>query len=506
MKNKQSIMKFAKILSVALAFVFTMGSTALQAELMPTCGIPGCKIHLPKAPEPKWSIGQCETGHYTLTKKVLADATVGQDLEYTLNLFVKTNVTDVVVSDVIPANASYVSGTPSAKVSGKNMSWDLGTLKEGDTKEIKYVLRADSTGTLAECATVTMTPHACTTTVIGEAVIGITKTNPTPRVNVGETVPFEITVSNTGNRTAENVVVTDKVPSGLTSVEGSSSLRFDVGSLAPGATRSIAVPLKATERGTFENCATVTTSNAGTATDCASVVVTKPQVSITKTGTDSQFIGKQADYTITVKNEGDTTLENLTVTDVAASPMRILSASGANLSGNTATWTISSLGAGATKTFSVSTTSASAGTYQNCATVSVPADGLRDEDCQPTEWKGFAALLLEVIDTEDPLLSGEQTSYIIRVTNQGSAADKDIVITAAFPAEISPLSASGATKGTINGSKVSFAPVAALQPKQSVEFSIQAKAQSIGDARLKVQLKSELLKTPVTEEESTQVF
>jgi hypothetical protein len=45
-----------------------------------------------------------------------------------------------------------------------------------------------------------------------------------------------------------------------------------------------------------------------------------------------------------------------------------------------------------------------------------------------------------------------------------------------------------------------------LGPQQVITYTIRAKAVSMGDARIKVRMSSSLLTTPVTEEESTQVY
>ena len=57
-----------------------------------------------------------------------------------------------------------------------------------------------------------------------------------------------------------------------------------------------------------------------------------------------------------------------------------------------------------------------------------------------------------------------------------------------------------------DGKTVDTAPYPVLQPKQAIEWQIQAKAVQAGDSRLFVDLTSELLKKPVKEEESTHVY
>jgi len=123
-----------------------------------------------------------------------------------------------------------------------------------------------------------------------------------------------------------------------------------------------------------------------------------------------------------------------------------------------------------------------------------------------TDWRGYPALLIEVIDTEDPLLVGQQTTYVIQITNQGTASDTNVTLDVVLPAELKVVSASGDTQGTISGNNVKFAPYATLQAKQIIEFRVVAEAVAEGDARFRAEMNSDLLRTPVPEVESTQVY
>ena len=74
---------------------------------------------------------------------------------------------------------------------------------------------------------------------------------------------------------------------------------------------------------------------------------------------------------------------------------------------------------------------------------------------------------------------------VIRVTNQGTKDDNNIVITAEMPAEIDAIGASGATEGKVDGKKVTFAPYPALAPKQAITYEIRAEGKKVGDGRIR---------------------
>jgi len=454
------------------------------------------------------SSGNIRTDLYNFTKQVPSKADVGEVISYDYSLTPETKLGSVVVRDMVPAGATLVSTSPEATVEGSNVTWNLGTLQPGERRMLSMKVKANDAGTLKNCATVSAIPMLCTVTTIGKPAIAITKSGPST-VCVGQKVDFVVTVKNDGTSAARDVVVTDPVPAGLASVDGKTTLTYNVGNLNPGETRTFTVPMVAAQRGQHTNTATVNTSNAGTASANAVVSVLKPGLTIAKTGTKEQFVGKTADYVITIENTGDMNLTNVDVVDQVAAPMRLVAAQGATISGNTASWKIASLNKGQGMTFNVKTTSAEAGVFTNSACVtanSACAERLNVCDRASTVWKGFAALLIEVIDSKDPLLSGEETTYVIRVTNQGSAADTNVGIVVNFPEELQPMTANGVTAGKVEGSKVSFADLPSLAARQSVEYRVSAKAVKEGDARVKVLLTSDLLQTPVTEEESTHVY
>jgi uncharacterized repeat protein (TIGR01451 family) len=341
--------------------------------------------------------------------------------------------------------------------------------------------------------------------MVGKAQIAIEKSGP-ETAKIGSLVTYNIVVKNTGNADAENVVVTDTVPAGLSSADGKKTITYDLGTLAAGQSKQIPVTLKADATGKHCNVASVATSNAGSAKDDACTTVVKPGLAITKTGPKEQFLGRVASYEIVVSNTGDTTLTGVTVTDTAPAATRIVKADGATVTGNTAVWNVDQLKAGEKKNLAISLTTGTAGNHCNGVATRATSDNLVADAQACTVWKGVPAILIEVVDDPDPIQVGETTTYTIRVTNQGTAPDNNIKIAAKFAKEIDPTAAAGSTAGKVEGKTVTFAPVATLAPKQVVTWTITAKGAATGDHRLKVDLTSDVLSTPVVEEESTHVY
>ncbi len=426
--------------------------------------------------------------------------------EYQLMIYVTalTDVQDAKVNEVIPNGVSFVKSDPPASVNGNRLSWAFDRLAEGDTREIAVTLRAGAQGELKSCATYAAIPIGCVTTVIGSPELTINKTGP-DNATLNEAVTYRMVVANIGNAVASNVKVIDTVPDGLTHESGKKSLVYDVGDLDPGDEQVIDIHLKVDGFGKFCNNVTASSDNAAQVESSACTKVERYEIAVRKTGPELQYLSRNAEYAIIVANPGDAPLTDVQIVDTAPVNTTIVSAKHAQIQGGQAMWRLATLEPGRQVRLSVVLTSSIAG--EGCNKVSVTtADGLTAESNSCTTWKGYPALLLEVIDTNDPLQIGELTTYEIRVTNQGTAIDKDISIVARFPAEVTPVKTSGATKSQINGRTVTFNNYPVLQPHEVITFIVEAKAVEVGDSRLLVEMDSDHLKHPVKEEESTHVY
>jgi len=476
---------------------YVRGSAPVDARVEPVIVAAAAAAPAPAA-KPGVPCSVITTGLVSLSKTAPAEATLNEPYSYDLKALANGCAGNVVVTDQIPEGTELVSTEPQASVSGKTLTWNLGSLDAGESKNLKVTVKPVREGTLASCATIKADPRVCAQTFVGKPLLAIEKTGPEV-AQLGSDVAYNIVVKNTGTSIARNVVVTDKYPAGL---GGVGEKTFPVGDLAPGQSKSITVPLKAAERGRFCNVAVASSSNTASVQDDACTLVVKPGLKLTKTGTPSLFINKQATYEIVAENVGDTDLTGVVVTDSPQSPTKIVSAPGASISNNVATWNVDKLKAGEKKTFSVVLTSTTSGKYCNGATINTK-EGLRETSEACTVWNGVSAVLLEVVDDPDPLQVGESTVYTIRITNQGNSDLQDINTVAQFAKEVTPTGSEG---GTVDGKTVKFPTVTRLAAKQTVTYKITAKAAEIGDHRLKVVLTESQLLSPVVEEESTRVY
>jgi uncharacterized repeat protein (TIGR01451 family) len=327
---------------------------------------------------------------------------LGDTFAYELTVTAQADVADVTVMDGVPAGVSYVSSVPAAVQDSNRLTWKLGNMNRGESKAITVTVKADKEGEMVNCAAVSAIPRICVSTMVGKAQLAIRKTGP-ETAQLGGSVTYTVTVQNTGNTTARNVMVTDPVPEGFSSASGQKELSFNVGDLAAGASKVVQVTLRADKRGKFCNKAFASSSNGGKVDAEACTTVVQAGLKIEKKTDNAElFINRAASYDIVVANTGDVDLTGVVVTDTAASDTVIATAEGATVSGTTATWNLGTLRAGEKKNLSVKVLSKVPGRF--CDTASVTSTmGLKDSAQACTVWKGVTGVLLEMVD--DPIQS-----------------------------------------------------------------------------------------------------
>ncbi|HMF11483.1 MAG TPA: hypothetical protein VKE94_04235, partial [Gemmataceae bacterium] len=119
---------------------------------------------------------------------------------------------------------------------------------------------------------------------------------------------------------------------------------------------------------------------------------------------------------------------------------------------------------------------------------------------------GVPAMLLEVVDLDDPVELGAETTYEIRVVNQGTAPCINVKIACDAPQGMELVGAEGSVTHRIEGKRVIFEPLPKLAAKADVIYKVKVRAAKAGDWRFRTWLSSDHLPQPIYEDESTQVY
>ncbi|WP_198669837.1 DUF7507 domain-containing protein [Cognataquiflexum aquatile] len=128
---------------------------------------------------------------------------------------------------------------------------------------------------------------------------------------VGDLLNYTIVVTNTGNVTLSNILVSDPL----------TGLNTSVPSLAPGSSESVLTSYTVTQAdidaGKVDNTASAAVGTVNVSASESVSATQTPALSITKTATESTFaaVGDILNYTIVVTNTGNVTLSNVAVSD-----------------------------------------------------------------------------------------------------------------------------------------------------------------------------------------------
>lgn len=445
----------------------------------------------------------------SLGKTAPRSVSVGQVYEYKLTATNRGNVQvrDVIITDVLPANFKMAeSNPPVSGTSGDKTSWDLGTLDPGASKSVTIKGAATGVGQLVNCATVSFVPYICVVTDVVQPALALTKVAPA-EVMVCDVIPVKITVTNTGTGNADNVVVTDTLPAGLTTDDGKNSITVNVGTLAAGQSREITANLKAAKSGTYNNVAKANADGNLTAEASTTTVVREPKLTITKTGNEKILLGRDVVYKIVVSNTGDGDARDTVVQDQlpAGSTVRSIS-DGGTQSGNTVVWNLGTLKPGQSKNLEVRLAVDAKGTVVNKAIARAVCAGAVEATTE-TAVEGIPAILLEVIDINDPVEIGQEEIYEIVTTNQGSAIGRNITIVAELEDAQEFVSADGSVTPvasvSANKREIVFRPLPELAPAAQAKWIVRVKALKAGDIRFTIKMTEERLERPVMETEAT---
>lgn len=453
--------------------------------------------------------GNKATSAVYLEKKAPVEVILGTPYEYTLSVKNLTNdkLESVVVTDSTGSGFTMKSSSPSASSnSGGVTTWAIGDLGAGEMRTITINGVANGVDMVTTCADVSYASKLCLTTRFVEPALKIEKSGPA-EVMLCDAITYTITVSNPGSGAARNVRVSDNLPNGIVTESGQSNVEFTIPELAAGATKTYNVSAKANRTGTFDNNASAAADGGlNASSNTVTTTVRQPRLALTMSCPGQRFGGQVVEYRLAVSNDGDAACANTVLEASIPGGSTFMDASnGGAASAGKVQWMLGSVAPGGSADVSFRIRADALGPKTSNATVTCACSDPAKATCT-TEVEGIPAILLEVVDLDDPVPVGSSTTYVITVTNQGSLAAEDVTIGCNLESQMEYVSSSGATTGTSSGGSISFAPLASLAPKAKAEWRVVIKATAEGDVRFGVNMNSKRLTRPVEETEATNFY
>ena len=409
-------------------------------------------------------------------------------------------------------------------------NWRIGELAPGETRTINVRAFASTVGTLPSCITADYEPTLCAVTQVTNPQLRLVKTGP-QRADLCEPLAYRYTVANAGTGTARNVRIQDPLPEGLTTEDGQQQVAIEVGELPAGASKDFDVKLKPSRAGEFASRAVASSESDKVYSDNVATTIVRPNLALNIEAPESQYINERFTYRVTVTNNGTAPAEDailkLNVGDGAEfvriptqgpqeqgqqaqaegageAQLAAAQADGDDVAAGDAV-RVGTLEPGQSKTLQLTFV----GRQEGPAAIAAIANAECAEAAQASARTYIAtipALQLWVVDAQDPVKVGGETTYVVRLLNEGTGAANNISLSGNLPKGMTFVSGSGDTDLKAQGQNVNFGTIKTLAAGQQLEWRVQAKAEQAGDVQFRVQLKSDDTSKPVVSSEPTKLF
>jgi uncharacterized repeat protein (TIGR01451 family) len=456
----------------------------------------------PAVPAPRFN-----SDLYRVEKQVVSSSgRVGEEAVYSIRVDARDDIEQVRLLEILPPGLEYITAEPAPNevVNGAYL-WAWEGMKRDTSREVRLRVRPADGGWFVTTTKVAVVPVVALPLFAGRPKLQLEKTGPSA-AELDSNINFQLIVTNIGTAAAENVRVSDTLPAGLYGADRAGNVvNFHIDRLGAGERRVFDVPAKAAVKGEWDNHANVFFEQEIQANATAHVSVVESKIALAKSGPPRAYTFTEAGYTITVRNEGDTVLENIQLADEVVDGLRFVEASdGGQFHRGKVTWTIPRLAQGETASRTVRL--AGQRIYTSTAeAVATLVTGKQAKASATTVWEGAPGVLTEVMEDVDPVRIGKNVVYTVRVTNQSplTVITGDVVFR--LTDELRPLDVTKRTGAVIEGQSI-IAKGVQIKPKGAYMFKVTSEAVKPGMAWARLEFSADFLQRPSVKEESTNVY
>jgi uncharacterized repeat protein (TIGR01451 family) len=420
----------------------------------------------------------------------------GQDVTYTITAIDNgpSDATGVVVTDYVPDGVTFVSATGGAEPDSGQLTFEIGDLAANTPTTFQVTVQTSGTTASPMTDQVAITgdqydPVATNNSMTLPVAItpvsnlSITLGGPPIAVNVGTSLSYTISATNSGPSPDPDAVVVDTLPADVAFVSATGGvipidgvLTFDLGNLASSASTNLTIVVEPTAAaaGTVSGILTdeavirgqynVNTNNSTSVTTTVEAVTGLVlQLAAAPTQDD---VGQDVSYTITATDNGPSDASEVVVTDTLPSDISSDVTATTSVSGvtptiadGTVTATFGELAVGATVTMIISVVPTQAAATDSPL---IDAASIADEEIDPNSSTATASTpvdsavdldITQFTAAEDAIPFGNDLTYTAVVTNNGPSPATNVTLTA-------PLSSNAAfIAGSIATNSGSAAPV-----------------------------------------------
>ncbi len=371
------------------------------------------------------------------------------------------------------------------------LNQDVGQTVEGMNK-IKITLSDPENKKLAE--------NVVTKTWISPKLM-VKKDGPAEGI-INEKVVYTITISNPGATEANEVVVKDTLPDGLSYIDCTippsdvqgKVLIWNIGNVAKDEIKTMSLTTKAEKVGTWKNVVEATCKQSTPEPSMVETTIGAPDLYIVKDGPAEIRKDNMARYVITLKNNGNAVANDVQVIDQLPAGMDYM---GRN-KGFLMKWPAITLQPGDTKAYTYDLKAIQTGVFVNTAKVTLKGKEVHKADCRT---KVIAPILKLTKDGPGRVILNKPFEYTIIINNVGDAVAKDMVLVDMLPTDLEYVSATPEPNSIkpAAGQELSTLTwkLGDIQPEQRIEIALKVRAINIARCRNTAKLFSNSPELPI---------
>ena len=467
-----------------------------------------------------------------LSLEVKGPATLNLNTPATYKLIVSNPGTadaiGVVVRDALPPELEFVSSQPTEQRGPDTLLvWHLGTVRAGSKQEILLKVKPTKKGQFDHGATVSMRSGAKSRTTVYEPKLKVEQSATSAKVLKGQTVEYKISVTNTGDGPARDVIVRAKLSPGLRADASGSSdqnlFELSLGDLLPGQHVPLDPLVADAVIGGEQWCKVDVTSpdvapGAEESRSTKTVTVIEPKLAVTLVGPKQRYTDTIASYAITVANPGTATAGNVRVQvtlPVNVQLVKLPSGAKFDIQSRRLTWDAFPVEPGEKEKVNLGFEVRMGSPNVYHLTVQAVGDqGLNAKEMTTTNVDALADLDLEITEDRRVIDVDQVTTFTISVKNKGSKAATQILLSGRHSPEVKVIKTAGteeparykqdAAGKTVNGEFV-FPQIERLEVGKEIVLGIQVQALKTGLATCRIFVTHDEVEQPVEDMEKVRV-
>jgi uncharacterized repeat protein (TIGR01451 family) len=414
---------------------------------------------------------------------------------------------DVRVFDEIPAGTEFLTSVPKPNRTGQRLDWKIGELRPGQEKRITVQLKPTRPGEIGSVAHVTFATQATMRTRVTKPILEI-RHSARPQALIGDPVVFDVVVENKGDGPATNVIVQEDVPEQLEYADGYRELEYEIGTLMPGQSKRVQLGLKAAQIGRLRNVMFASASGGLRAKHEIDMEVVAPKLVTSTEGATRRFLQRNVEHQFSIENDGTAKATNVELVARLPSGLRFVTANNQgryDQNSHAVYWSLAELQPSIKAAVTLETRPVDVG-KQDISFEAFADLNQKSSSTQPLSVEHLVDVFFDIDDVVDPIEIGSDTSYRIRVVNQGTKTATNVKLAVDFPNGIQPTGVEGNLRNDIRGQQVLFAPISSMGPGDEIRVIVRGQGKAAGDHRGSVNLQTDGRQTEVTKEETTRVY